>query len=99
MKTLIPGHRYILDSFEGSEPQTIQFIQKEKQGDEFVTVHDGTTNEEVLTVLIDRMGFLQRLCPSPDNETAIDSLQLALAALNHRTEERKARGVEGTPVK
>src|ERR1035438_9551743 len=54
MKVLTEGHFYELDSMDGSFPQRIQFIEKVLgvDGKSFVTLNDGTTNEEVLDVLI-----------------------------------------------
>ena len=64
MKILTVGHKYELDNFEAKDQpgQVIQFIEKipnpEASG-QFQTVNDGTTNEEVLRMLIDRMQVLQ----------------------------------------
>ena len=66
MVSTVEGHRYELDGFERKENiQIIQFIQKEvkKDTNELVTVSDGTTNEEVLEMLIDRMEYLQGKFP------------------------------------
>lgn len=98
MKALIPGHRYQLDSFEGESPQVLQFIQKEQVGAELQTVVDGTSNEEVIKMLIDRLQYLQEKLPSPENNQAINKLYEALFYLEHRTKDRKERGVEGTPL-
>jgi len=96
MKVLIPGHKYQLDMMEGGY-LIVQFIQKEEKDGKFVTVHNGTTNEEVLEMLIDRIIFLDRKLPSEENMKAIGQLISALNHLRNRTNERKERGVEGTP--
>lgn len=97
MNVITPGHRYELDGFEGEGSQTLQFIHKEPgEGDELVTASEGTTNEEVLAVLIDRMEFLNAKFPCRENELTIRHLKDALAYLDLRTSKRKARGVEGT---
>lgn len=101
MKILTPGHRYELSRFEVKDApgQIIQFI--EKTPDPFssdgglTTVNDGTTNEEVLAVLIDRLNFLQAKFPCRENAIAITHIETALLFLNSRTANRKARGVEG----
>ncbi len=102
MKVLIEGHRYDLDLFEKNEnPEEnciIQFIQKEPKEEgstELVTVHNGTTNEEVLEVVINRMIYLQNKFPCKENACAITHLQEALMWLEKRTRDRVKRGVEG----
>lgn len=93
-----PAHDYELHNIE-SGVQNIKFIKKEKvspDSEELVTIHDGTTNEAVIQVLIHRLSVLNERCPSAYNEAAIRSLEEAYGALEARTAERKSRGVEGT---
>jgi hypothetical protein len=109
MKVLREGHRYELENFEnkGSEGQIIQFIEKEEQKSnvlgipttKLVTVNDGTTNEEVLEVLINRLQLLSAKLPSRETSIAITKLEEALMWLNKRTADRLKRGVEGTHQK
>lgn len=101
MKVNTTGHNYELASFEGSAPQTLQFIEKEKRltenpdGTELVTINDGTTNEEVLRVLIDRLQYLNCKFPCRENAIVITKLEESLMWLNKRTADRLARNVEG----
>lgn len=100
MRALIQGHRYELENFEAKDQpgQIIQFIQKEPitpGSPEIRTVFDGTTNEEVLAVLIDRLTEMNARFPSRDNSIAITHLEDALMRLEKRTADRKRRGVEG----
>jgi len=99
MQNLIEGHRYVLANFEKSEHgQTVQFIQKVPAGPgstELTTINDGTTNEEVLAMLIDRMNYLQGKFPCRENAIVITKLEECLMWLNKRTSDRKARSVEG----
>lgn len=91
-----------MQSFEGGPAQIVQFIEKEKRSDSdgsLVTVNDGTTNEEVLAMLIDRMRSLQAKHGCRENELVIDKLEESLFWLNKRTADRKARKVEGTDLK
>lgn len=96
MKTLIVGHRYELENFEQKDQpgQVLQFIHKEARG-VLDTIHDGTTNEELLAVLIDRLNFLQSKFPCKENAVALTHIETGLLWLNKRTAERKSRGVEG----
>lgn len=87
------------------KPQVIQFIHKEMlpapEGEKQVshtlqTVADGTTNEEVIGVLIDRLRFLDAKLPSHETALAIIKMEEALMWLQARTANRQVRGVEGT---
>jgi len=99
MKVKVPGHQYALSNFEDKdeEGQILQFIHKEpKQGTtEMETIMDGTTNEEVIEVLIDRLNYLQAKFPCRENAIALTKLDEALLWLNKRTADRVKRNVEG----
>ena len=103
MKILTPGHKYELANFENpSLPgQTIQFIQKAPVAgsSDLETVSDGTTNEEVLKILVNRMEFLYAKFPSEETLCSIQHLKSALYAQQSRTYERSQRGVEGKHLK
>lgn len=112
MKVLRKGHRYELENFENKDVkgQEIQFIEKEVStlknesdttfsASQLVTINDGTTNEEVLEVLIDRLTYLSEKLPSRETSIAITKLQEALMWLNKRTQDRIKRNVEGTHQK
>lgn len=97
MKVIVPGHIYELKHFEdNTDFQSLSFIHKEKNGDEFKTIQDGTTNEEVLEVLIDRLKFLNQKLPSRETSIALTKCEEALMWLDHRTVDRVRRRVEGT---
>jgi len=61
---------------------------------------NGTTNEEVIQALVDRITSLQQMNEGKyackENAVAITHLETALAWLNLRTHRRLQRGVEGT---
>ena len=103
MKVITLGHKYELDMFETSESnQIIQFIEKtpkEEGSTELVTINNGTTNEEVLEMLIDRIEYLQAKFPCRENAIVITKLQESLMWLNKRTSDRLKRGVEGKQIK
>ena len=93
-----------MEHFENGDKQgyplceILQFIHKEPispGSKELATLRDGTTNEEVLRVLIDRMTYLQEKFPCRENAIVITKLEESLMWLNKRTEDRKARNVEG----
>lgn len=105
MKVITPGHKYELASFEQPNAfleesnQTIQFIEKvqdpHKPTGQMMTVNNGTTNEEVLAMLIDRMQSLNSKFPCRENAIVITHLETALLFLEKRTRDRHARNVEG----
>lgn len=103
MKIITEGHKYLLANFENQDnpAQTIQFIQKvtiQPGSSDLETVSDGTTNEEVLAMLIDRMKYLQAKFPCRENAIVITKLEESLMWLNKRTEDRKTRNVEGKQI-
>lgn len=107
MKIITPGHKYELENHEqpvGVPNQTLQFIEKAPAGEGFppgslITVNEGTTNEELLKVLIDRLGSMQAKFPCRENAIATTHIETALLWLEKRTADRKARGVEGKHLK
>jgi len=100
MKVVDPGHRYEVDNLQGHPVQTIGFVKKQlnEETGVFETVADGTTNEEVLAVLIDRIQTLNKKAPCRENSICLTHLETALLWLNARTQNRINRGVEGTPA-
>jgi len=103
MKILTEGHKYELGNFENTNTagQTIQFIQKEPKAPgavELNTIADGTTNEDVLSMLIDRMNYLQSKFPCRENALVITKLEESLMWLNKRTSDRVKRQVEGKQI-
>ena len=57
---------------------------------------DGMTIEEVINAVIQRLSLYNAEVPCTDNINALSSLDDALVYLRRRTEDRIARGVEGT---
>ncbi len=109
MKVITEGHKYELSNFESknTEGQTLQFIEKSPQTmfapdgktevptGILITINDGTTNEEVLEMLIDRMKYLQAKFPCKENACCITHLEEGLMWLEKRTSDRLKRNVEG----
>ncbi len=101
MKVIKEGHSYELENFENKESkgQTINFIQKEqspKDTNELVTVQDGTTNEEILEMMIDRLKYQHKVVPSKETACCLTHLEEGLMWLEKRTKDRIKRKVENT---
>ncbi len=61
---------------------------------------NGVMNEDLIAIVIDRMrGFQSGDFACRDNALALTKLEEALMWLRNRTNDREARGVEGTNVK
>lgn len=104
MECLVEAHTYELSNFENKEKagQILQFIHKVPAAEgstELVTVSDGTTNEEVLEALIDRLQTLNAKFPCRENSIVLTHLDSALLWLHKRTNDRLKRGVEGKQIK
>lgn len=96
MQVIAPGHEYHLVNQSGNKiAGTLQFIHK-KDGK---LLKDGTTSEEVLKVLIDRIEHLDTVVKSKHNKTTVEHLKKALAAMEARSVDRIKRGVEGSDKK
>lgn len=104
MRILTEGHKYVAANFENPENgQTIQFIEKVEDTESLIkgtliTLNDGTTNEELLAVLINRMYYLQGKFPCRENAIVITKLEESLMWLEKRTNDRKKRNVEGKNI-
>lgn len=102
MKILNQGHKYVAQHFENpdTEGTTIQFIEKiASSTGELTTINNGTTNEELLAILVDRLNVLNQKFPCRENSIALTHIETALLWLEKRTRDRIARGVEGKYVK
>ncbi len=93
MKVLTPGHLYELTNFEqpdnpGQKLQFIEYFPKPDDSGKLLTLHDGTTNEDVLEMFIDRMNHLQARYPCDEYANAIWYMKQALKQLDKRTADR-----------
>ncbi len=79
---------------DGHEPDEISLTFQHQNP--FEDGPNGWTNEALLAVLIHRLGTLDKELPSAENQTALHHLRHANMALQARSIDRAARGVEGT---
>lgn len=78
----------------GVSAQEVTFYKMNEDG----SWENGTTLEEMLRVSIERLTHLNGMFPCRENSLAITKMEEALMWLNKRTENRKARGVEGKHI-
>ncbi len=96
MKIIDEGYKYELDSLEGGESQLLWFKKTNEVDGKLITQHDGTSNEEIIKALINRLHYLNEWMYDSFNSEALIHLENALDALHARQSDRKARGVLGT---
>lgn len=89
MKVTEEGHIYRVRHMDSAEEQELMFINRLNGAQ----VHDGTTNEEVLEVLIDRMRYLQKRMPCRENAIVLTKLEECLMWLQRRKALRVDQGV------
>src|SRR4051794_17180616 len=84
MKVLIAGHLYELSHLDGDGAQRLQFVDRNHGQDA-----EGTFNQEVLRVLIDRVKFLDAEVAWEGNEQILHHLRMALVLHEARALYRK----------
>ncbi len=70
MEAIEPGVKYELKNFNSEDSQVLQFVSKDKNG-----FKEGTTNEEVVNMMIDRFYSLQKKAFSVENQVIIESFK------------------------
>lgn len=93
MKIIDAGHKYQVDSLDGGEPQTIQFVKRIGDGFPFNGGDpvSGTNCQEVLRVLIDRTEYLGKQIPCAETEAALALMRTALLLFESRAARRHGR--------
>lgn len=94
MRVIDPGHLYSLAHLDGDGGQELRFVKR--VGDRYPgnapPPYEGTTLQEVLRALIDRMEYVDRQAPCAHNRATTRHLREALRSLEVRAAE--ARGDE-----
>jgi len=85
------GHRYQVEAPDGRTLAVLNF----QEGPVPANGVNGVTNETLIAVLIHRLEVLNAKVACEENTQAIFYLHEALSALESRTKQRMARGVEG----
>ncbi len=84
MNIIKAGHVYELEHLDGNQKQTLSFVNRNNGCDK-----EGTYNQEVLRVLIDRVIFLDKQVPWSGNIEILQHLRMALALHEARAFLRK----------
>lgn len=96
MKVTDPGHSYLLDCIDGGQPKPLVFVKRcdpenpEKYpGNE--NAYPGTTMQNVLRALLDRLRYLQNQVWSLENSIIIGMLKVSLWLLEYRAARRHGK--------
>jgi len=94
MKVLDPGHYYelkVLDS-DTEVPMHLRFVKREGPGYPGNVGHyPGTTMQEVLRAVVQRLEYVEQQVPDPQTEIALGSVKYAIWALECRAARRHGR--------
>ena len=93
MRVLYPGHSYQLDHLDGSNLSILQFVQREPHHEP----KEGTTCQEVIRALIDRVEVLNEELPWEGNAKILANLRESLVLFECRALLRKVEKGELKP--
>jgi hypothetical protein len=94
MKVIDPGHKFLLQSYDGGEPQALVFMKREGPAYPFnLGHHSGTNCQEVIRALIERVKYLQHQVACDENETIIQLLRQSLRLFEYRAAQRRGQTV------
>ena len=79
-----PGHIYILNNLDGTEKTRLVFVNRNNCYE-----HEGTTNQEVIRALVDRVKYMEQQLPWDGNKKILFHLRMALVLHEARVLERK----------
>lgn len=92
MEIIDPGHKFLLEGYDGGEPQMLVFMKREGAGYPFnVGHHSGTNCQEVIRALIERVKYLQHQVACDENEQIIQLLRESLRLFEKRAARRRGQ--------
>lgn len=87
MEVIDPGHIYRLATLDGDADVTLTFVKRDDPPEKYpgnTGHHPGTTNQEVLRVLLNRMTYVDLQQPCEENQAIMANLQVALYLMEAR---------------
>lgn len=92
MKVLDPGHVYQLNTIDNGPPQFLCFVKRDNPPEKYpgnVGHHGGVQVQEILRVLIDRLGYVDKQIPDAGTQRAREYLTQAIWELEDRAKRRR----------
>ena len=98
MEIIDPGHEFLLEGYDGGDPQLLVFMKRDGAGYPFnVGRHSGTNCQEVIRALIERLKYLQLQIACDENEQIIKLLRESLRLFEVRAAKRRGLTVPEFP--
>lgn len=96
MQVIDPGHHYELATLDGGFPQQLVFVKRHSVEEPWrypgnYESHPGTTLQNVMRALLERLRYLQGQIWAPENALIIGGLRLSLWLLEFRAARRHNR--------
>jgi hypothetical protein len=92
MRILDSGHLYALHHLEDAGEQLLRFVKRSGGPASYDAEYAGTTCQEVLRALINRLTFVDALLPAIENRQALEAARVCLWALEARAYRRRQQG-------
>ena len=100
MKVIDSGHVYKLDSLDGTLSQHLIFVKREGPGfPGNVGHHPGTTLQEVMRAMVDRVEYLQNQIACDENVAILTYLRWSIWLLENRAARRHGRDLTHVPFR
>ena len=87
MEVLDPGHKYLLQSFDGGSPIELTFVKRNDPPEKYpgnVDAYPGTQSQEVFRALIERSLYVDNQDPCIENKKVTAMLRRCLKLLENR---------------
>ena len=90
MRVVDPGHRYVLEGYDGPDgplAQALTFVKRNDPPEKYpgnTSAYPGTIMQEVIKALIDRLQYVNNQTPCAETEAVLALMQTSLLLLEGR---------------
>jgi hypothetical protein len=96
MEVLDPGHKYKLNTLDGDDEQILRFVKRNDPPQKYpgnTDAYSGTTTQDVMRCLIDRMEYVENQAHNPVNLMIANLLRMCIWLLEARAAEKKNKAL------
>lgn len=97
MEILDPGHRYILEGYDGPLTQELTFVKRNDPPEKYpgnTSAYPGTIMQEVIKALIDRLQYVNNQTPCAETEAVLGLMQTSMLLLEERANRMHGRTLD-----